>query len=234
MRTSNIQKPTVDWKYKLLLLTLFCALYYFFYIYPNLHPLTPPRLLPLSPIDRAAPFFPWTFWVYLSEYVLVAVAMTILKDWDEFNSWARMNFGALFICGAFFLFYPTTYPRPVYPDENNVLVAFAMNLVANVDTPNNCFPSLHVAITAISAWFFRLYGRKHFALFALWGLAILLSTLTTKQHYFIDVLGGLCVTGLVAYLEPLLFRKKAVDARAYSRTSKAAVAAEKTETVYSE
>ena len=229
---SHIQKQPVDWKYKLLLLGLFFAFYYFFYIYPNLHPLTQPRQLRLFLVDRTAPFLTWTFLVYLSEYLLVIVTMTVLKGWDEFNSWARMNFGALFVCGVFFLIYPTTYPRPVYPEEKNAVVAFAMNLVANADTANNCFPSLHVAITTITAWVFRSYGRRWFLLFALWGLAILISTLTTKQHYFIDILGGLCVTVMVVYLEPLLFRQKSLDSALYSDTKKAVPLSGETERIY--
>lgn len=231
MREMNIQKP-VDWKYKLLLLGLFSTFYYFFYIIPNMNPLTQPRQLSLLLIDRAVPFLTWTFWVYLSEYILVVVTMALLKDWDEFNSWARMNFGALFICGVFFLIYPTTYPRPIYPEENNVFVAFAMNLVANADTANNCFPSLHVAITASTAWFFRSSGRKRFLLFAFWGLAILSSTLTTKQHYFVDIIGGLGVTVIVAYLEPMLFRKKSFGTAAYSDNQKTVPISGETETIY--
>ncbi len=232
MRILNIQKQPLDWKYKLLLLGLFSAFYYFLYIIPNMNPLKPPRQLPLLLIDRAVPFLTWTFWVYLSEYILVVVTMVLLKDWEEFNSWARMNFGALFICGAFFLFYPTAYPRPIYPEEENALVAFAMNVVANADTSNNCFPSLHVAITASTAWFFRPYGRKQFVIFALWGFAILASTLTTKQHYLIDILGGLCVTVIVAYLEPLLFRKRSYGAARYSESHKTLPISGETERIF--
>jgi membrane-associated phospholipid phosphatase len=231
MMTSNLNKP-VDWKYKIFLLGVFAAFYSVFYIYPNFYPLTPPRHLPVMPIDKTAPLLTWTFWVYLSEYILVAVVIAVLDDWADFNSWARMNFGALFICGAFFLLYPTAYPRPVYPDEQNTFVALAMNLVASFDTANNCFPSLHVAITTITVWFFRSQGRWLFVTFSIWGLAIIVSTMTTKQHYFIDIVGGLGVTSLVVYLEPILFRKRNLEAANYAYRQKAGTISGERETIF--
>ncbi|MEZ4751819.1 MAG: phosphatase PAP2 family protein [Bdellovibrionota bacterium] len=41
----------------------------------------------------------------------------------------------------------------------------------------------------------------------IWALAIFASTLTTKQHYFYDILGGLVVAACVGALEYLYARK---------------------------
>ncbi len=205
---ANPINGVADWRYKLSLLGLFSVAYYIFYIYPNFSPLLQPRELPLLYIDRLVPFLPWTFVVYISDYLLFAALIIMVKDLGEVNSFARIAFGILFISGLFFLFFPTTYPRPDYPVEKNALVTFIMNLVENADTPNNCFPSLHVAMTAAAVWCVRRFHRKWFSIFAVWGLAIFVSTLTTKQHYFIDILGGLCVTVTVLSLERVLFYRK--------------------------
>jgi membrane-associated phospholipid phosphatase len=76
-----------------------------------------------------------------------------------------------------------------------------MDFVYIADTPNNCFPSMHVALTSVSTWSLRGYAPRYFKLFMLWTLAIILSTLTTKQHYFVDILGGLGVLVVVVALE---------------------------------
>src|SRR4051812_6082269 len=111
-----------NWKLKLGLFLLFAVGYAFFYILPNFHPLFPPAMLPRLGIDRVVPLIPWTFLVYLSDYAFIFIAISIIHD-EEFFAFARMNFGALVICGAFFLFFPTTYPRPEYPEVANPLVA---------------------------------------------------------------------------------------------------------------
>jgi membrane-associated phospholipid phosphatase len=194
-----MQRPT--WGYKLALLALFTAAYGVFYVWPNFWPLFAPTFLPLLDIDRSMPFLPWTFVIYLSDYVLFTAVFFLINDMDEWNAFARMGFATLFVCGAFFLFFPTTYPRPNYPEVTNPIVAFCMNLIANADSPNNCFPSMHVAMTSAGAWSLRHKPRGVFLFFVLWTLAIIVSTMTTKQHYFMDVVGGLGVVSILALLD---------------------------------
>jgi membrane-associated phospholipid phosphatase len=193
--------------YKLRLFFLFMASYAIFYVYPNFY-VSGAVKLPLWPIDHAIPFIPWTFLIYTSDYFLFLVPIISIKELDRFNRMSRMLFATLFISGAFFIFMPTEYPRPVYPQVENWLVNFWMNVVGNADTPRNCFPSMHVALTGIATWNLRYKGPKVFALFCFWSLLIFLSTLTTKQHYFSDVLGGIGVIVIVVVLDWLLFTKR--------------------------
>jgi membrane-associated phospholipid phosphatase len=187
--------------YKLSLLGVFGALYVLFYLWPNFLPLFAPTYLPLLEVDRAVPFLPWTFSIYLSDYVLFTVVFFLVTDLDEWNTFARMGFMTLILCGAFFLFFPTTYPRPTYPAVDNAFISFLMMLVSTSDTPNNCFPSMHVAMTSVATWNLRHRSRGVFVCFLLWSLAIFVSTLTTKQHYFVDIAGGVCAVAVVALIE---------------------------------
>jgi membrane-associated phospholipid phosphatase len=192
-----------SWGYKLTLLCLFAAGYAVWYVWPNFRPLFPPTFLPLFWVDRTVPFLPWTFTIYLSDYLLFVAIFFLIDDLDEWNSFARMAFGTLILCGTVFLFYPTTYPRPEYPVVENPIVAFLMGLIADGDTPNNCFPSMHVAMTSMGTWTLR---KKHPGIvlfFALWTAAIIFSTLTTKQHYLLDIIGGLTVVVIIAWLDSL-------------------------------
>lgn len=196
-------RPT--WKYKILLVFVFYAVYAVFYLFPNLRPLFPPAQLPLLSIDLTVPLVPWTFVIYISDYLLFVAVIMLVNEPDKWHSLTRMSFATLLICGLFFLFLPTAYPRPPYPQVDNPLVAFVMNLIAVADTPNNCFPSMHVAMTATATWNLRHKSPRVFLLFLAWAMAIFVSTLTTKQHYFVDIIGGLSVTALAGLLEWGLF-----------------------------
>ncbi|MBI4404481.1 MAG: phosphatase PAP2 family protein [Deltaproteobacteria bacterium] len=197
-----------SWKYKLLMFGLFTVAYGVMYVFPNLHPKWQPQFLPLLALDYWVPFLPWSFFIYMSDYILFLLVLIQLDDQESFNPFARMAFAVLLICGSFFIFYPTTYPRPLYPTVENPALQFVLNLISAADTPNNCFPSMHVSLTGIAAWSMRAKGPRWHFLFWVWSVAIFASTMTTKQHYFLDVLGGLCVIGTVVSLEWVLFEKR--------------------------
>ena len=170
------------------------------YLVPNFHPVFEPRFLPLTFLDSFFSFIPWTFWVYLSAYGMVLSALVLLREHRAFVSFVRVQLVALIVCAPFFYFFPTVYPRPPYPDLGNPFLDIPLWLVAHGDTPNNCFPSLHVALMwnlVFHAW--RALGRRPGLCYGLWALAISLSTLTTKQHYVVDIIGGFAVAALVQF-----------------------------------
>jgi membrane-associated phospholipid phosphatase len=192
---------TCNWGYKAFWFVAFGVAYNLLYILPNFHPIFHPMRLPLLGIDYAVPFIPWTVMIYLSEYVMVPLVVILHRDLESFQSQVRITFGVLILCGLFFMFWPTTYPRPVYPTQGSPFILFWLNVVAGADTPNNCFPSMHVAMSAAATWSLRRRDWRLYLFFGLWAFAIFVSTLTTKQHYAVDILGGLGVLSTVAILE---------------------------------
>jgi len=193
--------PSYSFAEKFKIFLIFAVGYAVFYIFPNFYATWQPAQIPLSRLDKIVPFVPWTFLIYTSDYFLIASAILMISEKKSFNSFGRMMFLALFICGLFFLFLPTTYPRPAYPLVDSFLIQVSMDLVYLADSPNNCFPSMHVALTTISAWCLR---RRQFWLsmtYAAWTFAVIVSTMTTKQHYFVDILGGLSVVCAVIMIE---------------------------------
>lgn len=154
---------------------LFCL----FYLGAARFGLRAPRLLQPSAVDRAIPFLPWTIAVYLSQFAFLFLAL-----WLQTNSRAlTRTFAAIAVATilscAIFVVWPTAITRP--PVRNAAFDALWL-----FDVPMNCFPSLHVALAAIAASF---WPRRRWPA-AIWAAAIALSTLTTKQHYAVDVLGG--------------------------------------------
>jgi membrane-associated phospholipid phosphatase len=59
-----------------------------------------------------------------------------------------------------------------------------------VDRPVNCVPSLHVANASVCAFALRQEGTEWRYGAPVWLALIVLSTLTTKQHFFIDIAAG--------------------------------------------
>lgn len=165
---------------------LFCL----FYLGAAAIDLRQPQLLQPSPIDRAIPFLPWTIAVYLSQFVFLFLTLRWQRD---ARVYVPMAIATLISC-AIFIFYPTTIARP--PVDNAAFGALWL-----FDVPENCFPSLHVSLAIIAASY---WPRRRWIGIA-WAIAIAISTMTTKQHYFVDVAGGI-VVGFLATL-PLRDRR---------------------------
>lgn len=112
-------------------------------------------------------------------------------------------------CGIFFIFYPTFYNETAAPEKPS----FIYHIVKDFDRNKNCFPSLHIAVSAVCCYYAGLQksaGIK--CLLGIWFLLLFVSVLGTKQHYFYDALGGMLV-GIVVifatnfYLYKSLFLK---------------------------
>lgn len=205
--SAKLPVTRVSWAFKAWMFVLFTVAYLIFYVLPNFHPKFEPVFLPMFFVDYATPFLPWTFIIYMSDYLMVPLVVLQTHDREEFLSLARMAFGVLILSGFVFVLYPTHYPRPIYPPAPNWFVGILMDLIANLDRPTNCFPSMHVAITGVAAWATRKRGWKSFSLYSIWAVAIFVSTLTTKQHYLLDIAGGLAAVAIVVCTEQFVFAR---------------------------
>jgi len=161
-----------------------------------------PAALPMTALDRAVPFSPWALPLYLSHFAFLPAALLGLSE-QAFGRTLKAMLAALALCAAAFVAFPTAFPRPPAPGP-----VFA--LLAAVDTPASCFPSLHVALAALAAWGLRLDGARWAGAAALWAALIAASTVLVKQHYAADAAGGalaavlaLALTAPAAQPEPL-------------------------------
>ncbi|MBI3541893.1 MAG: phosphatase PAP2 family protein [Deltaproteobacteria bacterium] len=180
-------------------MALLCGVAFFFgYSLPNHYHLFPPQQLPLTPLDRAIPLMPWTILVYTSEYYLFVSAYFLFREELTRNKYIWSYFGVLFLGALFFIFFPTTYPRADWPlpTDTHPLIYRIFSSLREADDPSNCFPSMHVTCCYITAYAFLHKGesRWHFWIYFLWSTAIAMSTLPTKQHYIVDVIGGLTLS----------------------------------------
>ncbi|HYE72407.1 MAG TPA: phosphatase PAP2 family protein, partial [Blastocatellia bacterium] len=91
--------------------------------------------------------------------------------------------------------WPTAYPRLSLP-EGESLTLSAFHWLHAIDTPANCFPSGHITSPAVGCWALarenQAYRKWIWIGFALLSVTIL----TTKQHYAVDLIGGLMSAGI--------------------------------------
>ncbi|MGE0615196.1 MAG: phosphatase PAP2 family protein [Bacteriovoracia bacterium] len=180
------------------------------YVSSNRVHLFEPAMLPMWWIDRVTPLVPDTIWIYLSEYALFPLAFLQLKDRKSMNLFCYCLLVLQTFSVLIFWFFPTTYPRDLYPltGNENMFTYWVFSTFRSLDTPANCLPSLHVGSCYITSFVFLQdpspAARKKFWAFFLWATAVAITTLTTKQHYIVDCFAGL---GCAAAVYWLLTRK---------------------------
>jgi membrane-associated phospholipid phosphatase len=148
-----------------------------------------PHYLEATAIDRAIPFVEWTVWFYCSYYIFLFLPFAVCKDDIRPARALYSLMAAAMIACLIFVLWPTRAVDQVvsYDGPTGLL----WNLLQAVDRPGNYFPSLHVANACIVARALTREGGRWRWIAPLWAFAIIVSTVTTKQHFFIDVPAGI-------------------------------------------
>ena len=123
-------------------------------------------MLPLSALDRAIPFNPAAIWLYLS-FFLIVPAGYLLAPLQRIK-WLTLAMQLTALgAGAVYLLWPTTM---AYPQNEGVgISAQLLAALTQVDSPQNCLPSLHMALTVLAVWALSDGERKvRTALWMLW------------------------------------------------------------------
>jgi fatty acid desaturase len=199
VRPSNGQVPLGTRALYLAALGLLVSLPYFWLEH---HVFFPVKMVPLSSVDRALPFLPFTAWIYISLYLQLALPFLLCRDAVRLR---QMVFGFAWISvvsNLLFLFWPTAIP--VF---NAASSSFSLRLVQVADTYGNALPSLHASLAIYCALCSAalLASRRLRASLWLWTILILTSTLLAKRHQLADILTG-SVLGAFTYWA--LFRKR--------------------------
>jgi hypothetical protein len=164
------------------------------YVLSNHFPVFTPRELPLSALDAAIPFWTWT----VVPYFLLIGGMylpALVADRRIFTTAMLAILIGVVLNNLVFFLWPTTYPRPLAEPSDSLHAALYQFLIA-VDTPGNCFPSAHITAPAIGCWALAQQFRRWRWLIYLIFIPFALSILTTKQHYTLDLIGGLATAGI--------------------------------------
>jgi membrane-associated phospholipid phosphatase len=164
-------------------------------------------------LDRALPVQPAWMFVYGSLYVFAVILPILVVRQGELSGRAMQAY-LLVIAVSYvgFLLYPTVGPRParVFGDGFS---AWSLRLVYSLDSPYNCFPSLHVAYAGVSALTCFRVHRGVGVIAGMWAGLIGVSTLYTKQHYLADVIAGALAAGVAYVLFLRRYPREAVAER---------------------
>ena len=146
------------------------------------------------PIDSYIPFIPAFILPYVLCYAhwVINIIMSAHTGRERFNKFSTALMLSQIICGILFLVVPTTIVRPdvsMYKGVVGVLLKF----IYGMDAPVNLFPSMHCLLS----WFSWIAVRncdnvpRWYQIFSLiFAIIVCISTVTVKQHFFVDIIGG--------------------------------------------
>ncbi len=223
MSSNNQHNPIkVDWLHhirtaltshtllKVVGFTLFISLFFITYFHVLKHPAYPITLIPLSFVDKLISFQPLALPVYLSLWIYVATPLILIASRRELFEFTT---AMLLMCVTgltIFYFWPTT----IAPTNIDWSLYPSISFLKNIDASGNAFPSLHVATAFFSGmWTARLLKRFKAPrwiriLNIIWCAGIIYSTLATRQHVALDILGGLLLGYIAILLVSITYWKK--------------------------
>jgi membrane-associated phospholipid phosphatase len=157
------------------------------------------RELPITFIDRNIPFHVVFAYIYISFYLVFLISILSNPKPLALECAIAIIINTV-IASCIFFFFPTQMPAAVYSSEEHTHY-FLSKLLQSLDVKNNCFPSLHVA-NAYTAAFYLALNRKLLLRCIIWIWFILLcwSVVSTGQHYFYDIIGGIVVALISLFL----------------------------------
>lgn len=141
--------------------------------------------------DRAIPFLPWTWWLYVPVYALsLLFALFAIREEAVFRAALTGVVLCQLVNGVFYVLMPAPFPRPLGVDLGGGFLESAYHILWRIDPASNTFPSSHVAVSVI-AWLALRHERSRLAwLAAVYVVCIFIAVHTTKQHFLYDAGAG--------------------------------------------
>ena len=189
---------------------LFIAVFFGAYFYLLKRPPYPPAVMPVTWVDRLIPFQPSALLLYVSLWVYVSLPQTLMGTRRELSRYALVISGVCLSGLAVFYFWPTVVP----PADIDWALYPEVKFLKELDASGNAFPSLHVATAIFSGiWLHHIlrgFGSPGWVILlnALWCAGIVYSTLATRQHVAVDVVAGLVLGAVPAWIS-LRYHKNA-------------------------
>jgi hypothetical protein len=183
---------TVAW------IVVFFWLYFSVMNYPGAEA---PRPMPFTAIDAWVGIHEWALLPYASLWVYASLAPALL-DRGELGTYLRSALCLCLIGLACFWAFPTQVPNFAVDWSQYPWLQF----LKSRDVNGNACPSLHVGFAVLSAAFIHRTllqvgaPRGLRAFNHAWAVIVVWSVLATRQHVFVDVLGGVAAAWLALWM----------------------------------
>lgn len=182
--------------------TVFITGFFWIYLYLLKNPAFATTEMPVTLVDTWIKFQAWAMPVYLSLWFYVSLPPALLATRRELYRYAFAIGVTCSIGLIIFYFWPTTVPNL---SETRTMHA-SVEFLKSIDASGNACPSLHVATALFSAIWLHVILRNFASptwvlmLNWIWCLGILYSTLAVRQHVLVDVLAGILLGALGAFV----------------------------------
>lgn len=148
--------------------------------------------MPIWKIDELIGFNSEHIWIYNSLHLFLIIVTFRYSNRRKLLQFTKGIVLIATISFAIFLLFPTEIVRP--SPQNT---SWFYQILIRLDGTTNAFPSLHVSL-ALFALYSLIKDQENriidHIIYCVWCSAIIFSTLSTKQHVFIDIIGGACLT----------------------------------------
>lgn len=165
-------------------------------------------------LDNKIPLIPVFILIYLGSYIFWIANYLLICSLNKEHCYRFITADLLgkLVCFISYVSFPTTNIRPTITASG--IFVDMLKFLYKIDAATNLFPSIHCLVSwycfvgirnckNIPAWY------RYFSLFI--AILICISTLTTKQHVIVDVLGGVALAELTwqlsLYLQPYKLMK---------------------------
>lgn len=193
-------KKIINHQNKSSIVSFFAITMFAFYSLSGSFHIGEPRFLPISEFEMNIPFIIDSIWIYVFMYPFLLWSIFSYKCEENFNhvlySFAIISMISIVI----FQLFPVGYPREFFPlPHANSPSVNLFYKIRFLDSPMNCLPSLHVSLCFLFSFGHWSESKRLFWFSILTTILISISTLTTKQHYIVDVVAGFILAVTIFY-----------------------------------
>jgi membrane-associated phospholipid phosphatase len=153
--------------------------------------------------DDSIPLVPIFIIPYLGYFAIVIFSVIALWNTPYIYEFLISYICSYILAGIFWYLFPNGVARPKI--EKNDIFSRMIKTIYKYDDDTNGFPSAHVFATLICCYYLTAIYPNNLLFIWLTGLLIILSTVFVKQHYIIDLLGGVVTFALSVIIGGLLW-----------------------------
>lgn len=148
-------------------------------------------------LDKKIPLIPFFILPYLLYFIYIISSIVFFFQTEHYVKFLQMIIVSSFINYFVWILFPNGSRRQEV--KNKDFFSRLLIFIRKLDNDSNACPSMHISLTMITSFFYIMIFPSLSYLFIIITILITVSVLFTKQHYIVDVLGGI-ISSYLAYL----------------------------------